>query len=124
VIEGSWKAVTPETADWVSAVGLLFSRASSAGDHVPIGLVVDAMGGTPAEAWTSAEALRPLKDFDVPLAEVQRLAAAGAPEYGNFVMHWYDEYDIGVKGNWAAPELDDSAGSQSDSRRLHRTRRA
>ena len=50
----------------------------------------------------------PLHDFDIPLAEVQRLAAEGAPEYGNYVMHWYDEYDIGLKGNWAAPELDDS----------------
>ncbi len=38
----------------------------------------------------------------------QRLAAAGAPEYGNYVMHWYDQYDLGVKGNWADPDLDDS----------------
>jgi sialate O-acetylesterase len=67
------------------------------------------MGGTPAEAWTSAEALRPLKDFDVPLAEVERLAASGAPEYGNYVMHWYDEYDLGLKGKWASPDLDDSS---------------
>jgi sialate O-acetylesterase len=82
--------------------------------HVPIGLVVDALGGTPAEAWTSAEALRPLKDFDVPLAELQRLAAAGAPEYGSYVMHWYDQYDVGLKGNWAAPDLDDSTWKTVD----------
>ena len=43
----------------------------------PIGLVMDALGGTPAEAWTSAEALRPLKDFDVPLAELQKLSRGG-----------------------------------------------
>jgi sialate O-acetylesterase len=42
------------------------------------------------------------------LAELRRLAAEGAPEYGNYVMHWYDKYDIGLKGNWAAPEFDDS----------------
>jgi sialate O-acetylesterase len=69
---------------------------------------VDALGGTPAEAWTSAAALRPLKDFDVPLAEVQRLATEGAPEYGNYIMHWYDQYDIGLKEKWSTPELDDS----------------
>ena len=23
-------------------------------------------------------------------------------------MHWYDQYDIGLKGNWAAADLDDS----------------
>jgi sialate O-acetylesterase len=72
-------------------------------------LVLDDLGGTPAEAWTSADALRPMKDFDVPLAELARLTARGAPEYGNFVMHWYDDYDIGIKGNWASPDLDDSS---------------
>ncbi len=108
VVEGSWKVVSPETAAGVSAVGYYFARKVQQEIHVPIGLVVDALGGTPAEAWTSTAALRPLKDYDIPLAEVQRLAAEGAPEYGNYVMHWYDEYDIGLKGNWAAPELDDA----------------
>ena len=106
--EGTWKVVSPETADQVSAVAYYFARKIQQQIHVPVGLVVDALGGTPAEAWTSAEALRPLKDFDVPLAELQRLAAAGAPEYGNYVMHWYDQYDVGLKGSWAAPDLDDS----------------
>ena len=114
VIEGTWKVVSPETADWISAVGYYFARKLQHEIHVPIGLVVDALGGTPAEAWTSADTLRPLHDFDVPLAEVQRLAAERAPEYGNYVMHWYDEYDIGLKGNWAAPELDDSTWKSID----------
>ena len=107
-VEGSWKVVSPETADSVSAVAYYFARKVQQEIHVPIGLVVDALGGTPAEAWTSAAALRPLKDFDVPLAELEKLAADGAPEYGNYVMHWYDRYDIGLKSNWAAPDLDDS----------------
>jgi len=97
-----------ETANSVSAVAYYFGVKVQHEIHVPIGLVVDAVGGSPAEAWTSAAALHPLKDFDIPLAEVQRLAAAGAPEYGNYIIHWYDEYDLGLKGNWAAPELDDS----------------
>ncbi len=106
--EGTWKVVSPETADHLSAVAYYFARKVQQEIHVPIGLVVDALGGTPAEAWTSAEALRPLKDFDVPLAELEKLSAAGAPEYGNYVMHWYDQYDVGLKGNWAAPDLNDS----------------
>jgi sialate O-acetylesterase len=108
LVEGNWKAVTPETADGISAVGYYFARKVHEEIHVPIGLIVDAMGGTPAEAWTSAAALRTIKDFDVPLAELDRLAATGAPEYGNYVMHWYDQYDVGLKGNWAAPTFDDS----------------
>lgn len=114
VVEGSWKVVSPETADRVSAVAYYFARKVQQEIHVPIGLVVDALGGTPAEAWTSAAALRPLKDFDVPLAELERLAATGAPEYGNYVMHWYDQYDVGLRGNWAAPDFNDSTWKSVD----------
>ena len=109
VIEGNWRAVTPENASWISAVGYYFARRVQQEMHVPIGLVVDAVGGSPAEAWASAAALRPLHDFDIPLAELDRLKAENAPEYGNYVMHWYDQYDSGEKGNWAASDFDDSS---------------
>ena len=112
VIDGNWRVVSPETASWVSAVGYYFARKIQQEIHVPIGLVIDAVGGTPAESWTSEAALRPLHDFDVPLAELERLKAENAPEYGNYVTHWYDQYDIGEKNNWAAPEFDDSTWKQ------------
>ena len=108
-LEGKWSVVSPQTADRISAVAYYFARKVQQEIRIPIGLVLDDMGGTPAEAWTSAEALRPLKDFDVPLAELAKLTAAGAPEYGNFVMHWYDEYDVGQKGHWSAADFDDSS---------------
>lgn len=107
-VGGSWKVVSPETAEKLSAVAYYFARKVQQQIHIPIGLIIDAVGGTPAEAWTSAAALRPLHDFDVPLAELDKLAAENAPEYGNYVMHWYDEYDIGLKNNWASPTLNDS----------------
>jgi len=109
VVEGSWRVVSPETASQVSAVAYYFARKVQQEIHVPIGLVVDALGGTSAEAWTSANALRPLNDFDVPLAELAKFSAAAGPEYGNYVMHWYDEYDVGLKGNWSAGDVDDSS---------------
>lgn len=108
VIGGSWRIVSSDTATWMSAVGYYFARKIQQQIHVPIGLVVDAVGGSPAEAWASEAALRPLHDFDVPLAELDRLKMENAPDYGNYVMHWYDEYDVGQKNNWAAPDLDDS----------------
>ena len=111
---GAWKVVTPETAARVSAVAYYFARRVQKDIHVPIGLIVDAVGGTPAEAWTSAGALRQLGDFDIPLAELQRVSDEHAPEYGNYVMHWYDQYDIGQKGNWAAPDFDDSSWKSVD----------
>lgn len=108
IIQGSWKVVSPETADSISAVGYYFARKLHGELHTPIGLVIDAVGGTPAESWTSAPSLTPLKDFDAELAELKRVTDSGAPEYGNFVMHWYDQYDIGLKGNWKEPDLNDA----------------
>jgi len=113
-VDGTWKVVSPDTADRVSAVAYYFACKVQREIHVPIGLVVDALGGTPAEAWTSAAALRPLGDFDVPLAELEKLAASGAPEHGNYIMHWYDQYDAGLKGNWTAPDFDDSGWKSVD----------
>ncbi|WP_148218155.1 sialate O-acetylesterase [Opitutus terrae] len=112
-VQGSWKVCSPETAAqrWggLSAVGYFFARRLRQDVDVPIGLVQDAVGGTPAESWTSAEALRPLKDFDQNLDELARLRANHAPEYGNFVTHWYDEYDPGQKDNaWAQPGFDET----------------
>jgi len=115
VPEGTWKICSPQTIagngwDGYSAVAYFFGRRLQEDLHVPIGLVEDCVGGTPAEAWTSPEALRPLKDFDAPLAELERLKAKVGPEYGNYIMPWYEEYDIGLKSNtWAEVELDDSS---------------
>jgi sialate O-acetylesterase len=109
VIDGNWRVVSPDTASRISAVGYYFARKLEQEIHVPIGLVIDAVGGTPAESWTSEAALRPLHDFDVPLAELDRLKAENVPEYGNYIMHWYDRYDIGEKNNWAASDFDDSS---------------
>ena len=113
VPQGSWKITSPQTVaegGGLSAVAYFFARRLREDVNVPIGLVQEAVGGTPAESWTGAEALHRLKDFDPQLAELERLKGKGGPEYGNYIMHWYDEYDIGLKGKtWAAVDLDDSA---------------
>jgi sialate O-acetylesterase len=112
VPQGQWRICSPETAggnEGFSAVGYYFARRVQEDVQVPIGLIEDCVGGTPAETWTSPQTLHQLKDFDAQLAEMERLKAKGGPQYGNYIMHWYDEYDIGLKSNtWAAIDLDDS----------------
>lgn len=108
VPSGNWQVVTPETAARLSAVAYFFSRRLEKELHVPIGLVVAAVGGTPAETWTSANALHELKDFEPPLGELKKMADEGLPEYGNYVNHWYDRYDIGKKEGWQEPAFNDS----------------
>jgi sialate O-acetylesterase len=113
VPRGSWRVVSPSTVGGfggISAVAYFFARKVHESVHVPIGLIQEAVGGVPAETFVSGEGLRPLKDFDAGVAEVERRRQAGGPQYGNYIMHWYDEYDIGSKnGSWADPAMDDSS---------------
>lgn len=114
VPQGSWKICLPQTVasngwDGFSAVGYFFGRKLQEELHVPIGLIEDCWGGTPAESWMSPETLHQLKDFDAPMAEIEKLRARGGSESGSFLMNWLDEYDAGLLNtNWAAVDLDDS----------------
>ena len=49
---GTWTASTPETMRATSAVGYFFARELQQELNVPIGIIVAAWGGSPAEIWT------------------------------------------------------------------------
>jgi len=113
VPRGAWKVVSPATVGGrggISAAAYFFGRRLQQSIDVPIGLVQEAVGGVPAETFTSIDALRPLKDFDARIAFYESQKQKGGKEYGNYIMPWYDDYDIGSKnGSWADPALDDSS---------------
>jgi sialate O-acetylesterase len=110
VVSGTWKVCSPQTVTedgGVSAVGYFFARKIQSETNVPIGLIKDCWGGTPAESWTSPEALRSLQDFDAGLDEIARLNAKGGTQHGNYISHWYEDYDRGQKEFWGSARLDD-----------------
>ena len=51
-----WQSLSPATAPQLSAVAFYFARRLRAELKVPVGLIVSAWGGTPAEAWIPAPA--------------------------------------------------------------------
>ncbi len=55
--DGQWQVCSPQTVAGFSAVGYFFGRELHKRLGVPVGLIQSAWGGTPAEAWTSLEAL-------------------------------------------------------------------
>lgn len=57
-----WKECTPETADRFSAVGYAFGRMLADSLQVPVGLILNAVGGSPAEAWIDRRTL----EFEFP----------------------------------------------------------
>jgi sialate O-acetylesterase len=56
-VEGHWVVTTPDDAAHFSAVGYFFGRELYQQLKVPVGLIHSSWGGTPAEAWTSHEAM-------------------------------------------------------------------
>ena len=57
MLKGSWEVSGPQTVGRFSAVGYFFGRELHKQLNVPVGLIHTSWGGTPAEAWTSMEAL-------------------------------------------------------------------
>ena len=113
-VRGEWRPCGPAAfaqPGGFSAVAYYFARKVHAETGVPIGLVQVAIGGTPAESWMSPDALAAFPEFAPGLAEVARLHQRGGPVYGNFVMHWFDEFDQGVAGQWSEPAFNDAAWS-------------
>lgn len=53
--DATWAACTPETMKNTSAIAYFFGRDLQKELDVPVGLVVSAWGGTPAEVWTPRE---------------------------------------------------------------------
>jgi sialate O-acetylesterase len=55
---GSWEPASPESVLRFTATGYFFAKALYEKHKVPIGLIHASVGGSPAEAWLSEEALR------------------------------------------------------------------
>lgn len=112
--EGSWKAATPSNTRRFSAVAYFFARELLQATGVPVGIVHASLGGSPAEAWMSEEAL---KAFPSHLAEALRwrdasLIRATEESDKTRIQAWYNESvsrDEGYRthsGSWAHPETD------------------
>ena len=93
-ISGSWKECTPQSAGDFSAAAYFFARRLYEQLDVPIGIIHSSWGGTVAEAWTSAEKLKTLGDFD------EILKVLDEPEDKKQIDAWY--------GQWTSTDIPDS----------------
>jgi sialate O-acetylesterase len=75
-----WKICTPENAGSFSAVGYFFARDLHQKYRVPIGLITTEWGGTPSEAWTSAEALKAFPEYQSTVAEMAKNGTSAQAE--------------------------------------------
>ncbi len=90
-LKGRWVVTTPENAGQFSAVGYFFGRELYQHLKIPIGLIHTSWGGTPAEAWTSHEALAAVPELQ-PIIDRYQKSLAALPErqkeYANALAEW------------------------------------
>ncbi len=71
-MKSEWKECSPESAAVFSAVGYYFGRDLLKARNTPIGLINNAVGGSPAESWTSAEILNADSEYKQFNADYQK----------------------------------------------------
>jgi sialate O-acetylesterase len=71
-VKGRWVVTTPDQVQQFSAVGYFFGRELYQRLKRPVGLIHTSWGGTPAEAWTSYNALASIPDLKPILDRYQK----------------------------------------------------
>jgi sialate O-acetylesterase len=113
VAGGHWEAADPATVLTFSAVAYFFAREVYEHNHVPVGLITNAVGGSPAEAWLSADALPEFPAVAMVAARfansAYRDSIAAADKAAN--DKWYAQVWLGDKGQhderpWYDPAVD------------------
>ncbi|MEJ2052697.1 MAG: sialate O-acetylesterase [Calditrichaceae bacterium] len=108
---GKWVPVNRENILSFSAVAYFFGKEIYKDQKVPIGLVLSALGGSPAEAWMSEDAL---KEFPSYYKEARRFRDSTLIKEIQIsdrarISKWYTELhhkDAGYKGKpWYSPDL-------------------
>ncbi|MBZ0173133.1 MAG: beta galactosidase jelly roll domain-containing protein, partial [Phycisphaerales bacterium] len=115
--KGGWVVCTPESVAGFSAVGYYFGRSLHNELGVPVGLIAADWGGTPAQAWTSAEGLASFPQYADGL-ELMRLLRedpqAIEAEHQRALAAWSARYENAEQLTWATPGFDDSGWSTSE----------
>jgi len=98
----TWRQVTPETVPRMTAVGYAFARHLCAKLNVAVGIIDASWGGTPIEAWASAEALEEVMDLQRDLqawSEQERDLDAVRSAYAKSLTAWEKLYLVRDEGN-------------------------
>ena len=105
-VQGHWVVTTPDQAGQFSAVGYFFGRELYQKLKVPVGLIHTSWGGTPAEAWTSREALAAATDLQPILDRYQEGLKA--------IPQQKQEYERRLS-EWIAKNLYQDPGNKGES---------
>ena len=111
----NWKPVNKQNAWLFSAVGYFLGKRMYEQTGVPQGVIVNSWGGTPIEAWISADSLR--RDYPLLIKQAEffqndeyvKAQAQANMQAGQQWQKILDETDPGILQQWTATDYDDSA---------------
>jgi sialate O-acetylesterase len=107
-----WSVAARDSVGDFSAVCYFFGRHLRQRTQMPIGLIDASWGGTPIEAWMSADSIRRLGGFDAQLsllAQYRTDPAAARARQARMMEEWWRANDPGGRAGWSAPDFDASA---------------
>ena len=110
----NWKPLNKQNAWLFSAVGYFLGKRMQEQTKVPQGIIVNSWGGTPIEAWISADSLQP--DYPLLVKKTQlyqndsyvKAQAQANMEADRQWQKLLNEQDPGIEQNWTAPDFDDT----------------
>ena len=113
-IMGQWLVSSPQTAPAFSATAYFFGRKIHKELGIPVGLIHSSWGGTPAEAWTQYEYLKPFAEFDSVLKKI-----TVSTEKYKYFEKWLDRLPKRVveesgRDRWARIDFNDAVISTPD----------
>ncbi len=111
---GIWEVCSPETVKPFSATAFFFGKKLNAELGVPVGLIESAWGGTPSEAWTSADVLKSAGEFVEELSGMQA-AETATKEYQEW-LNGHRQIEIKPAGDdqWKGLEFGDAILASAD----------
>ena len=110
---GKWVDVNSKTIHNLSAVSYFFASKLNSDCNAPIGVINSSLGGSPAQAWLSEDALKEFPFYSAELQKFKNQAVIDSIEQSdnNRSNHWYHkstEKDEGQQGNWRTKDLNTS----------------
>ncbi len=109
-----WQQTTPQTVKGFSATAYYFARELREALDVPVGIIVCAVGGTPAESWMSRETLLSTPQMSRVLENYEKIVRLKFPtddaythyieeEYPRQIREYQDRQKQGIKPNPRPP---------------------
>jgi sialate O-acetylesterase len=113
VASGNWVSADSKTILEFSAVAYFFAKEIHAQYKVPIGLINSALGGSPAEAWLSEDALKEFPAYYDEAQKFKNIALIAQIENHDREVenNWYSllhQQDEGISHDWKSPSLQDA----------------